>query len=291
MFVADVGGTNIRLAVAENQQISTIRKYLCADFASIEDAILHFQKDVKISHFDAACIAIACPVNNDLVKMTNHTWSFSKSSLKSDLQLHHLDVINDYTAIAHSLPVLAKHQVIQVGQGEATSHGNIAVFGPGTGLGVEHLTWKENAWHTLDGEGGHVDFAPTDDGDVIIWRYLHKKFGRASAEEALSGRGIVNIYRAFCEDAGATPNFSKAAEISHAAVNGDDANAYRALSHFCQIMGSFAGNLALNLCTTGGVFIGGGITSQIQDFFIHSRFREKFEAKGGIAYYVKNIPN
>lgn len=289
-FVADVGGTNIRLGLVENGRISAIKKYLCADFDTIEDAIMHFMHETSTEGFVAGCIAIACPVGEDLVKMTNHTWAFSKKALQAHLNLLHLDVINDYAAIAHSLPTLNHNQVIQIGTGHAKERGNIAVFGPGTGLGVEHLTWTKSGWQTLDGEGGHVDFAPTDEDDLIIWRYLFKKFGRASAEEALSGRGMVNIYRAFCEDAGIVPRLSAASEVSSAGLNNSDPMARKAIMHFCQIMGSFAGNLAVNLCTTGGVFIGGGITSKLQDFFLQSRFREKFEAKGAMAHYVKPIP-
>jgi glucokinase len=289
-FVADVGGTNIRLGLVENGRISVIKKYLCESFASIDDAILHFQAETAPEGFSAGCIAIACPVNEDVVKMTNHSWSFSKKALQAHLRLEHLDVINDYTAIAHSLPTLNHNQVIQVGAGHAKEQGNIAVFGPGTGLGVEHLTYVAQGWHTLDGEGGHVDFAPTEDDDLIIWRYLYKKFGRASSEEVLSGRGIVNIYRAFCQDTGREASLIKPSEVTSAGLDNSDPMARKAIEHFCQAMGSFAGNLALNLCLTGGVFIGGGITSKLNDFFIESRFREKFEAKGDMAHYVKTIP-
>jgi glucokinase len=289
-FVADVGGTNIRLALVQNGRIATIKKYLCKDFEHIDDAILHFQNDINHSAFQAGCIAIACPINDDLVKMTNHTWEFSTSALKSHLALEHLYVINDFTAVAHSLPNLNHNQLIQIGGGSAKENGNIAVFGPGTGLGVEHLTWANSAWHTLDGEGGHVDFAPTEDDDLIIWRYLMKKFGRASAEEVLSGRGIVNIYSAFCQDQGVQVTLTEPSQITSAGLNNSDPMARKTIDQFCKVMGSFAGNIALNLCTTGGVFIGGGVTSKLQDYFIQSSFRQKFEAKGDFAHYVKAIP-
>ncbi|WP_395342692.1 glucokinase [Ningiella sp. W23] len=289
-FVADVGGTNIRLAMVENGRISLIKKYLCKDFESIDDAIIHFQNEVTDQAFVAGCIAIACPVNDDIVTMTNHTWAFSISALKAHLSLAHLFVINDFTAVAHSLPTLNHKQVVQIGEGHALEHGNIAVFGPGTGLGVEHLTYTDGGWHTLDGEGGHVDFAPTEEDDLIIWQYLYKKFGRASAEEVLSGRGIVNIYRAFCEHEGDSPKLSEPSEVTSAGLDNTDKHARKAITQFCQIMGSFAGNLAVNLRTTGGVFIGGGIATRLQDFFVKSRFREKFEAKGDMAHYVKNMP-
>ena len=289
-FVADVGGTNIRLALVENGRISKIEKYLCADFDSIADAILHFQNITINGTFAAACIAIACPVNDDLVKMTNHTWAFSKTALKETLGLSSLFVINDFTAVAHSLPTLNHNQVIQIGSGRAKENGNIAVFGPGTGLGVEHLTYTSSGWQTLDGEGGHVDFAPTDDTDIIVWQYLQKRFGRASAEEVLSGRGIVNIYTALCLHNGLEHTLTTPSDVTKAGLDGSDNMALQAIEQFCKVMGSFAGNLALNLCTRGGIFIGGGVTSHLGEFFINSEFRKRFEAKGDFADYVKNIP-
>lgn len=289
-FIADVGGTNIRLALVENGRISLIKKYLCTEFETIADAILFFQNECADTTFSEGCIGIACPVNNDLVKMTNHTWEFSKVGLQKQLGLDALYVINDFTAVAHSLPTLNHNQVISVGQGRAKEKGNIAVFGPGTGLGVEHLTWTEKGWQTLDGEGGHVDFAPTDENGLIVWQYLLNKFGRASAEEVLSGRGIVNIYNALAEARGLDKKYSDPADISENAINNSDQLCVATAQQFCRVMGSFAGNLALNLCTTGGVFIGGGIVAKLGDFFVKSDFRSYFEAKGDFKDYVKDIP-
>lgn len=289
-FVADVGGTNIRLALIENGRIAKIEKYLCANFESIDKAIAHFQQRSIEGQFTTGCIAIACPVNDDLVKMTNHTWAFSQQALQKTLGLDSLFVINDFTAVAHSLPTLNHNQVVQIGSGSAKENGNIAVFGPGTGLGVEHLTYTSSGWQTLDGEGGHVDFAPTDETDIIVWQYLHDKFGRASAEEVMSGRGIVNIYNALCKHSGVNPSLTEPSAVTKAGLENSDPNAVLAITQFCKVMGSFAGNLALNLCTTGGVFIGGGVTSHLGEFFINSEFRQRFEAKGDFSHYVKNIP-
>lgn len=290
MFVADVGGTNIRLALVENGQLKKIHKYLCNQFETITEAINHFASDVGVDRFQFGCIAIACPVNHDLVTMTNHTWTFSKVALQCQLGLDQLFVINDFSAVAYSLPTLSKEQVIQVGPGRPVEKGNIAVFGPGTGLGVEHLTWTEQGWKTLDGEGGHVDFAPTDEQDIIVWRYINENVGRVAAEELLSGRGILNIYFALCESRDMKPKFNDAADITkHALANSDDVCVQTVLQ-FCRVMGSFAGNLALNLCTTGGIYIGGGIASRLGEFFVKSDFRHKFEDKGNFAGYVKNIP-
>jgi glucokinase len=290
MFVADVGGTNIRLALIENGSLTHITKYLCKQFETITDAITHFALEANVDRFDSGCIAIACPVNDDLVKMTNHTWAFSKTALKKELNLARLLVINDFSAVAYSLPTLTTDQVIQVGSGVPLEKGNIAVFGPGTGLGVEHLTWTSGGWQTLDGEGGHVDFAPNDENDLIVWRYIKAKLGRVPAEELLSGRGLVNIYKALAKHDGIETVFDDPADITKHALANTDPTCLNAVQLFCRVMGSFAGNLALNLCTTGGVFIGGGIASRLGEFFINSDFRSKFEDKGNFAGYVKNIP-
>jgi glucokinase len=290
MFVADVGGTNIRLALVENGHLRKINKYFCNQFETITEAINQFASDVGVARFQDGCIAIACPVNHDLVSMTNHTWAFSKKALKNELAIDNLFVINDFSAVAYSLPTLSKEQVIQVGPGSPVKKGNIAVFGPGTGLGVEHLTWTNDGWQTLDGEGGHVDFAPTNEQDIIVWRYINDKLGRVAAEELLSGRGILNIYFALAENKGVPPKFNDPAEITKHALANSDEICVEAVLQFCRVMGSFAGNLALNLCTTGGIFIGGGIASRLGEFFVKSDFRHKFEDKGNFAGYVKNIP-
>jgi glucokinase len=290
MFVADVGGTNIRLALVENGSLTHITKYLCKQFDTITDAITHFAHEVNVERFEYGCIAIACPVNDDLVKMTNHTWAFSKIALEKELKLAQLMVINDFSAVAYSLPTLTKEQVIQIGSGVPAEKGNIAVFGPGTGLGVEHLTWTSGGWQTLDGEGGHVDFAPNDENDLIVWRYIKAKIGRVPAEELLSGRGLVNIYNALAKHDDIELLFDDPADITKHALAKTDPTCVNAVELFCRVMGSFAGNLALNLCTTGGVFIGGGIASRLGEFFVNSDFRAKFEDKGNFAGYVKNIP-
>ncbi|CAA0355658.1 Glucokinase [Alteromonas infernus] len=289
-FVADVGGTNIRVARVTDSGVADIKKYMCNDFASIDLAIGQYFADMPQYNFTQGCIAIACPVLGDQVEMTNHSWAFSQNALRTQLKLDALFVINDFTAVAHSLPVLGEDQVVQIGEGIAKENGNIAVFGPGTGLGVEHITMTSSGWQTLDGEGGHVDFAPVDETDVVVWRHLQTTLGRASAEEVMSGRGLHNIYTALANDASAPVAFTEPAQITEAALNGACKIAEATLTQFCRIMGSFAGNLALNMATTGGIFIGGGIANRFPEFIQNSDFRARFEAKGQMKHYVKDIP-
>jgi glucokinase len=289
-FVADVGGTNIRVARVTESGVTDIKKYICNDFARIDLAITQYFADMPEHNFTQGCIAIACPVLGDQVVMTNHSWAFSQNALQAQLKLDALFVINDFTAVAHSLPVLGKDQVVQIGEGTAKENGNIAVFGPGTGLGVEHITMTSTGWQTLDGEGGHVDFAPVDETDVVVWRHLQTTLGRASAEEVMSGRGLHNIYTALANEASAPVAFTEPAQITEAALNRTCELAEATLTQFCRIMGSFAGNLALNMATTGGIFIGGGIANRFPEFIQNSDFRARFEAKGQMKHYVKDIP-
>jgi len=289
-FVADVGGTNIRVARVTESGIEDIKKYMCNDFSSIDLAIGQYFNDIPEYQFSEGCIAIACPVLGDKVVMTNHSWEFSQKELRAALKLNSLFVINDFTAVAHSLPVLSENQVIQIGNGHAVEGGNIAVFGPGTGLGVEHITMTSSGWQTLDGEGGHVDFAPVDETDIVVWRYLQTRFGRASAEEVMSGRGLYNIYTALAQHEGKPVVLTEPAQVTEAALNNSCPIALATLEQFCRIMGSFAGNLALNMATTGGIFIGGGIANRFPEFIKNSGFRARFEAKGQMSHYVKDIP-
>ncbi|BFT29988.1 glucokinase [Alteromonas sp. D210916BOD_24] len=289
-FVADVGGTNIRLARVTESGVTDIKKYMCNEFASIDLAITQYFSDMPQYTFTEGCIGIACPVLGDQVEMTNHSWAFSQNALRSQLKLDTLFVINDFTAVAHSLPVLDGDQVVQIGEGKAKENGNIAVFGPGTGLGVEHITMTSTGWQTLDGEGGHVDFAPVDETDIVVWRHLQATLGRASAEEVMSGRGIHNIYCALAKHAGEAVVYADPADITKAALAGTCKIAEATLTQFCRIMGSFAGNLALNMATTGGIFIGGGIANRFPEYLKNSDFRARFEAKGQMKHYVKDIP-
>lgn len=288
-FVADVGGTNIRVATVINDELVSIKKYMCTDFESIDLALLQYFSDVD-TEFTEGCIAIACPITGDQVTMTNHSWAFYQSALKEQLGLTSLFVINDFTAVAHSLPVLSESQLIQIGQGQANPKGNIAVFGAGTGLGVEHIMLTKQGWQTLDGEGGHVDFAVVDELDLAIWLHLSKSLERVSMEDVLSGRGLLNIYTALAINKGVEPELTEPATVTELALAGKCDLCQAALEQFCKIMGSFAGNLALNLAATGGVFIGGGIASRFTDFLIDSEFRKRFEAKGAMKDYVIDIP-
>ncbi|MDX2321639.1 MAG: glucokinase [Moritella sp.] len=289
--VADVGGTNIRLAVCdlETGVLSQLNEFACAEFATLEAALIQYcavlQGEVK--HL---CIGIACPVENDHVVMTNLSWEFSKQALKDKLKLESLYVINDYTAISLAVPFLAPEDKIQVGGGEGQADAVTAVFGPGTGLGVSHIVKTAGKWVSLDGEGGHVSFTVNTREQADILFLLQKQFGHVSAERILSGQGLVNLYQSLCTLSAQEVKFDQPKNVSKAALDGSCDIARRSLDVFCQVMGGFAGNLALNLACTGGVYIAGGIVPRFADLFQSSEFRRYFEEKGRFKDYLTAIP-
>ncbi|MDA7746989.1 glucokinase [Psychromonas sp.] len=289
--VADVGGTNIRLAVLDtfNGEMSKLREYPCAQFITLDAALAQYFATLTgtVTHL---CIGIASAMENDFVKMLNLNWQFSKVALKEKLALEALYVINDYTAISLAVPFIEEADKIKIGTGEEVPNSVKAIFGAGTGLGVSHLIKCEEKWVSLDGEGGHTSFAPNTRQQIDVLLLLQDQFGHVSSERLLSGQGLVNIYHSLCRLAGKQPNYFEAAEISKSAISGDCELAVQTLNFFCQAMGSFAGNLALSLDCKGGIYIAGGIVPRFIEFFKNSEFREYFETKGRFKEYLSNIP-
>ena len=289
--VVDLGGTNIRLAVCELErgELSELREFACAEFVTLEEALVQYFATLpgEVKHL---CIGIACPVEGDHVVMTNLSWEFSQQALKDKLKLTSLYMINDYTAISLAVPFLSSEEKIQIGGGEAQPDGVTAVFGPGTGLGVSHIMKPADKWISLDGEGGHVSFTPNTREQADILFLLQEQFGHVSAERILSGQGLVNLYQSLCTLSGQQAEFDQPKDVSKAALDGSCNIARRSLEVFCQVMGSFAGNLALNLDCTGGVYIAGGIVPRFVVLFQSSEFRSFFEEKGRFKDYLSSIP-
>jgi len=293
-LVGDIGGTNARFGwiASASEPLTDIDTLPGADYATIVDAMRAY----LAKHGKAAprwcAIGIANPVVGDVVKMTNHDWSFSISGVKAELGLDRFLVINDFTALALSLPALAAADVRQVGQGTAVPGAPLALLGAGTGLGVSGLL-PAGSGHgaiPLNGEGGHVTLAAIDEREERVVAILRRRFGHASAERALSGPGIENLHQAVCELAGETAPALTAAQITERAVAGSDVRCVDAMDLFFSFLGTIAGNLALSLGSLGGLYIGGGIVPRLGDAIDRSRFRQSFESKGRFRRYVEQIP-
>lgn len=290
-LVGDVGGTNARLALCElaSGEISQPKTYSGLDYPSLEAVIRLYLQQHHVA-VKEGCIAIACPIAGDWVAMTNHSWAFSISAMKSNLGFSHLDIINDFTAVSMAIPMLKTEDKIQLGGTTPVKGKPIAVYGAGTGLGVAHLISVNQRWISLPGEGGHVDFAPNDEEESLILAALQAEFGHVSAERILSGPGLVNLYRVIVQSAGRVAENLQPQDITQRALAKSCPDCHRALSLFCLIMGRFGGNLALNLATFGGVYIAGGIIPRFLDFFKNSEFRRGFEDKGRFKSFVADIP-
>lgn len=290
-LVGDVGGTNARLALCETETgaISQAKTFSTADYDSLEAVIRFYLEEQKQEIVDG-CIAIACPVTDDWVEMTNHDWAFSTSKMKANLGFEHLEIINDFTAVSMAIPMLTEQDVMQFGGSLAVKDKPIAVYGAGTGLGVAHLVHVDKRWVSLPGEGGHVDFAANSEEEDMILEVLREELGHVSAERILSGAGLVNLYRAMVKADGRVPENLKPKDVSQRALDDSCTDCRRALAMFCVVMGRFGGNLALNLGTFGGVYIAGGIVPRFLEFFKASGFRAAFEDKGRFKDYVQNIP-
>lgn len=289
LVVSDLGGTNIRFARVEDGGPRDSESYQTGRFSGIEEALRHYLDKHQLSR-PLLCLAVASPVQGDEIHMTNLDWRFSQQALKQELGLSDLVVINDYTATAMAVPFLQPDQKRQVGLGSPIDGRPVAVCGPGTGLGVAHMVFANNQWLVLDGEGGHVDFAPADELEQKIQNIFAREYGHVSAERVLSGPGLITLYRAICEIRGAEAQALSAEQISAAAVDGSCELCRETLSRFCAMLGSFCGDLALTLATFGGVYIAGGIIPSIFDFFQHSDFRRRFEDKGRYQAYNGAIP-
>ena len=291
-IIADIGGTNMRVAQIDAQGgMTNITIYACAEHESLAVVLTDFiTRQHLVGKKINACLAIACPVDKDLIVMTNLPWQFSQSQLKSQLQLNELVLINDFTAIAHSIPYLDADQKVQIGVGDVIANKPISICGAGTGLGVANLISVDSGWHSLSGEGGHVDFAPVDEQEIAILQFLSKKYARVSSEQLLSGLGIEQIYQALSFAKNGEATVLPAKDIAEKALSGSCSLCVETLAQFCRILGSFAGNLALTLGSYGGVYIAGGIVPRFIEFFASSEFRKRFEAKGRLSSFNQPIP-
>lgn len=293
-LLADVGGTNARFAwqASAGAPIADVRVLPCAEHPTLQAAMHAYLDGLNQGRPQAAAIAIANPITGDEVRMTNHHWVFSQSAVKAEFGLQTLQLLNDFTALALALPVLPADELRQVGGAAAVPDAPIALLGAGTGLGVSGLLPdRRGGWLPINGEGGHVTLPAVSARERLVMDGLIQRYGRASAERLLCGQGLVDACAILCAADGVPERaLGNAAEVTEAALAGRLPQAVEALNHFCALLGSVAGNLALTLGARGGVFIGGGIVPRLGDGFDRSPFRQRFEAKGRFSAYLQAIP-
>jgi glucokinase len=291
-LLADIGGTHARFAWQAGAGAPLTDEVVlpCDDHSSLEAAIGHYLARRGGHRPMEAALAMANPVQGDQVHMTNRDWSFSVEALKHSMGLRRLVVLNDFKALALALPALQANELLPLHPGTADPHAPRAVLGPGTGLGVATLVSTPQGDVALEGEGGHVTLAAADEEEAAVLAWLRQRFGHASAERALSGPGLVNLYQAACGLSGQTVASLTPADVVDAARSGTDPACTKALGWFMAFLGNVAGNLALTVGARRGVYIGGGIPPRIADLLPASRFSERFLGKGRFRGYLSSIP-
>jgi glucokinase len=303
ILTGDIGATNTRLAFVANEggRLSIVHHdtYPSADYHSLEQILQAFiaaQHEAPISY---ACFGVPGPVKNGRCETTNLPWVVDAHSLAQQLHIDAVTVINDLEATAYGVTLLPSSDLVTLHAGAADAVGNAAVIAAGTGLGEAGLFWDGRDYQPFASEGGHTDFAPRDELEIELLRYLITRFGHVSYERLLSGPGLYNIYQ-FLRDTGRETEPDWLAEelstqpapqvISQAALEGRSALCGHALHLFTSIYGAEAGNLALKVMATGGIFLAGGIAPSILPALQAPAFLTAFFAKGRMRPVLEAIP-
>ncbi len=294
-LIADIGGTNARFALcAADGTVEQPRVLSCKDYPTIADAVFTYYKQtgVNAEEVKTAAFAVACPVLDDFVHLTNCAWAFSIKELKAKLGLETLTVVNDFVAQALAVPELKESEKVKVGRGEPQAGHPIAVVGPGTGLGVSLLVpQNDGTWIALPSEGGHATMpAPYPEEERVI-SALRGEYGHVSAERVVSGMGLTNLYKTLKALRNESAEILPPEEITKRALAGD-LLCREAVQMMFGLLGTLAGNLALTVGALGGVYIAGGIVPRdgLLEMFKESAFRVRFEAKGRFTEYLSRIP-
>jgi len=291
-LLADIGATHARFALQTAPDVfQAVRVLECEHFDGIVPLLRHYLADHAELTLHHAAFAVANPVNGDQVRMTNRAWEFSTEAVRRQLGLSTLLVVNDFTALAMAIPVLQPHDLLQVGEGKPAAGSVIGVLGPGTGLGVSGLIPTADGFVTLGSEGGHVNFAPSDEREFAILQYAWREWQHVSNERLISGPGMELMYLALAQRKGLSNTAPRtAAQIVAGALDDADPLCLEVLEVFCGMLGGAAANLAVTLGAFGGVYIGGGIVPRMREYFARSPFRARFEAKGRFSSYLSSIP-
>lgn len=294
-LIADIGGTNARFALADATApgYSQEQTLLCADFPSVEAAIQHYLDDVGARAPEVICLAAAGPVVDNHIKVTNNHWVLNVDDLGEAFATDAVRLMNDFEAIAYSIPVLGDDDCLPVGFPEPRplpeGDFSVAVVGPGTGLGAVGLRRHGDVLIPIAGEASHGGFAPETRVQLDVLIALREEFDRVSSERLVSGSGLENIYWALGQIHHVSLPKRSAGEIFAAAQEADE-HAAEAVALFFEVLGQFAGSYALALGANDGVYIAGGIVRRYPEMFANSRFRSGFESKGRHRAIMERIP-
>ena len=305
LLVGDIGGTKTDLAVVTPEggprSPRAFAEFPSASYSSLEALVREFLERVDLP-VTRACFGVAGPVIGDRVKMTNLPWIIEAAALAGALRFESVHLLNDLEAIAHAVPILRSDDLVTLNVGQAVAGHTLAVIAPGTGLGEAFLTWDGSRYVAHASEGGHADFAPTDASQIGLLQYLQARHDRVSVERVCSGRGIPHIYdylKGIHHVAESPAVAERLAGVSDRTPVIVEAALHPAascvlcvatLDIFVDAFGAEAGNLALTLLATGGVYLAGGIPTHILPALRDGRFMLAFRRKGRMAELLATIP-
>ena len=305
LLVGDIGGTKTELAVYAS--VTTLATpvanelFPSKNYAGLEEIVREFLGKQKVD-VDRAAFGVAGPVVDGKATITNLPWIVEAEKLKDDLALKSVLLMNDLESIASAVPFLQASELATLNHGQSVINGPLAVIAPGTGLGEAFLTWGSQNYVAHRSEGGHADFAPMDELQIGLLRYLQPRLDHVSYEWVCSGRGMPNIY-AYLKDSNYAPEPSWLAEqlaqakdpnavIAQAAMDktAPDPLCVATIQTFVSILAAEAGNLALKILSSGGLYIGGGIPRHVLPFLQQESFMKTFLDKGRLAEALKPMP-
>ncbi|MBI4963030.1 MAG: glucokinase [Desulfomonile tiedjei] len=302
VLAGDVGGTKTNLGLfvpgAARPELVTMESFTSKAAVTLSDLIAAFIAD-KSEPIASACFGIPGPVIEGSSKTTNLPWKVSEQVIKDDFGWKKVRLINDLTATAHAVPLLRNDEIFELNPVAENAKGNMGIVAPGTGLGVALIVTVGKKLHPVPSEGGHADFAPTDGDQADLLKYLRNKFDHVSVERVISGPGLADIY-SWLRDRGDYDEPDWLAErlksedppmvISDAALDQKEPLCIKALEIFVSILGAYAGNLALTGMTTGGIYLGGGISPKILPKLKEGAFMKAFTAKGRFKELLSQMP-
>lgn len=307
ILAGDVGGTKVHLALYQfdNGRLKSVRehKYPASDFATLDDVVNDFFKedDASRQQVAAACFGCPGPVRNGRLKLTNLPWTLDARELQASLRIEHIFLINDLEANGYGIPELAPESVFTLHEADPSSVGHRGLVSAGTGLGEALLIWDGNLRHLpIPSEGGHGDFAARNDQEIALLQYLRRTLeGRVSTERVVSGLGIKNVYAFLRDDQKMEepawlhermqhedPN----AVIGKCAEDGSSELCAETLKIFAGAYGAEAGNVALKILASGGIYLGGGISPKILKTLQNGVFMQAFLDKGRLAAILETMP-
>jgi glucokinase len=301
VLAGDIGGTKVLLRCSDvagtAHRLVAEHRFESADYDGLLAMVREFQRLTGISSFEAACFGVAGPIGADgkTARLTNLPWVIDSDALARELSIPRVRLLNDFQAVGCSIEALTADDLVVLQAGDSAPRTNRALIGAGTGLGQGLLIWIGQYYEAIPSEGGHVDFAPTDEVQVDLLRFLRQQYGRVSYERVLSGAGLVQLYR-FFRQRGVAGSLDAAdpeaapARVTTAALAETDPAAVAALRIFVSIYGAQAGNVALATLALGGVYIAGGIAPKILPALHEGTFMRAFLDKGRYTELLKRVP-